>query len=88
MATYTFKCKACKSEFTVMRSMSEYDKPARCVCGRVSRERVMSSPLVKMARSGLPSSNAEKLAGRRVKVPEVKGATSVLGHACHSGCSH
>lgn len=88
MPTYTFHCKSCKSEFSVMRSMKEYDKPARCVCGKVSRERLMSLPAIKVGGTSSPASHAQKLAGKRVNVPAVQGATSVLGHACHSGCSH
>lgn len=88
MPTYTFHCKSCKAEFSVMRSMRDYNNPARCVCGEVTRERVISSPFVSVGGTRSPSSNAQKLAGKRVKVPSVKGETSVLGHACHSGCSH
>lgn len=88
MPTYSFHCKTCQNEFSVMRSMQEYDKPARCVCGKVSRERLMSLPSIKLGGSTGPNSRAEQLAGKRVNVPAVKGSTSVLGHACHSGCSH
>jgi len=71
-----------------MRSMQEYDNPALCVCGKVSRERLMSLPSIKLGGSNSPTSNAQRLAGKRVNVPKVKGATSVLGRACHAGCSH
>lgn len=88
MPTYTFLCKSCKREFVVLRSMKEYDNPAICVCGKLSRERLISLPSLKVSGSNSPTSHAQKLAGKRVNVPNVKGATSVLGHACHSGCNH
>jgi len=86
MPFYTYSCDSCHSTTTALRSVQLRNRAVRCACGKMAKKRQFETIFAKVSGSTSPKSLAQKLAGGRVMAPKTAGPTSVLGHACHSGC--
>ncbi len=87
MPFYTYQCEDCQNTTTALRAVSLRNRPVRCTCGKLCAQAIDGFGFIQGWRIDVRFySLPQKLAGNRVMMPKTAGPTSVLGHACHSGC--